>query len=115
VPPCPKGCAAGHRCGWQKTRGGGRCIRAECSACGRFLAFAPQVEPHLGLANASASPTVLLDVLVAADEAGVGLWNDGAAVRIDARDYARAPRVPRARVLECGFRLARLVGRPGPL
>jgi hypothetical protein len=54
IPACTRcGCDA-PRYRWQHMCDGRRHLRAECSACGRFIKFVPQIEPYLALANSAA-------------------------------------------------------------
>src|SRR5262245_20678170 len=75
APPMP----ACTRCGgeplylWQQMCDGRKHLRVECNACGRFLKFAPQVEPFVGFANRTTSETAVLDVLRQCDALGIEL------------------------------------------
>jgi len=63
-------CCAGrrYRHRWMDDRRGRRQIRRECDGCGTGLGFAPQVEPFTTEADAAASDTAALDVLLKCEE-----------------------------------------------
>jgi hypothetical protein len=65
------------RVSWHEQQGGGRAVRADCGACGRFVAFLPQTPENVARADACRSPTGLLDVLVRAEGEGVELARHG--------------------------------------
>lgn len=113
-PPPPPTC---HQCGgvdilygWMQLVTGVRRIKRLCRSCGRSLGFAPEVEPYLSYASASATPAPLLDVLVQAEELGIDLVSDGLAVHIR-RGWDRAPLAFRQRLNECRRDLARMLGK----
>jgi hypothetical protein len=111
VPPCPEGCRAGYRCGWQQDRAGRRRVRAECAACGRFLTFPPSRPPYSAEADAAASETAVLDVLTQAEAAGARLCSDGATCWVHSEDSGLAPAELLGRIRQCAHRLAGLMGK----
>jgi hypothetical protein len=97
--------------GWLETSNGERRIQRVCG-CGRLLGFAPHVEPFLGLAERSADPTALLDVLTECEALGVELVSDGKAVRVAAgSDRLTVPL--RQKLAQCRNTLAKLIGDEG--
>jgi hypothetical protein len=54
IPACPCGCDR-PRFRWAPMRDGRRHLRAECSECGRFIKFVPQIWPFLALVEEEAS------------------------------------------------------------
>lgn len=113
-PPPPPTC---HQCGgvdilyhWMQLVTGARRIKRLCRRCCRSLGFAPEVEPYIGLATASACPTALLDTLVEAETLGVELVSDGEAVHIRG-GYDRTTPAFRQRLNECRHSLARMLGK----
>jgi hypothetical protein len=110
VPACPRCPGAPPALSWQEDAAGQRRIRAECSRCRRFLAFAPQVEPYVGEADRAGSHNDLLDVLTRLDELEVELRSDGTRVYFAAGDYRRVPAELAALVRSCSHRLARMIG-----
>jgi hypothetical protein len=114
IPSCGRcGPGAGFRCAWQEDRLGRRHVRAECARCGRFLGFAPKEQPYAGMADAAASPTPVLDVLVRLEDLGVQLHSDGASVYVPGRDRHRVPPDLHSLIRQCAHQLARLLKRLG--
>jgi hypothetical protein len=110
VPPPPRcpDCksASEPRYTWQQRRDGGRCIRGECAACQRFLAFVPLVEPYTGMADRAASMTPELDVLITCNELGIDLKSDGQAADFATpADRERAPQRLRDLLRQCSHSL----------
>jgi hypothetical protein len=111
-PACPD-CGLDTRIhyGWLETSNGERRIQRLCG-CGQVLGFAPQVEPFLSLAERSADPTALLDVLLECEALGVKLVSDGKAVRVTGgRDRLTVPL--RQKLAQCRHGLAKLIGDEG--
>jgi hypothetical protein len=111
-PACPD-CGLDTRLfyGWLETSNGERRIQRLC-ACGRALGLAPHVEPYLGLAERSADPTALLDVLVECEALGVKLASDGKAVQVvSGRDRLTVPL--KQKLAQCRHGLAKLIGDEG--
>src|SRR5262245_53383566 len=55
-PRCPDCLSPGEpRFTWAEDTAGRKRIRAECGACGRFIQFAPEIEPYSSMADESAS------------------------------------------------------------
>jgi hypothetical protein len=110
-PPSCRGCkgATVIDYSWYEDRLGRRFIKRRCRRCGADLGFAPHVQPYVGLADASASPTALLDVLVAAEDLGVELRSDGAAAGV-AGGWRNVTPELRRRLGECRSQLGRLLG-----
>lgn len=116
-PPRPEPCrrcgADGWpRCTWLQMRDGRKQITADCAKCGARIFFAPQVEPYVSLANATASKMPILEVLNQADELGVTLRSDGKGVVLAGpEDWKRV--TPRFRELlrQCQHDLAGLIGK----
>jgi hypothetical protein len=98
---------------WQEDSSGKRMIRAECSGCGAFITFAPQVEPYVGEADRAGSHNDLLDVLTRLDELGIELHSDGRRVHFAGDDARRVPPDLMALVRSCSHRLGRLMGNTG--
>jgi hypothetical protein len=90
--------------------GGGRRIRAECSHCGRFLTFLPEVPEYVRQADAGGRPTDLMDLLLDLDELGVEPRSDGRSVYFSAEDERKLPPEVRDLARQCSHRLARLLG-----
>jgi hypothetical protein len=113
VPPLPQppSCcgSAELRYSWHQFANGERQVRRECPRCGRSLGFAPRVKPYTDYADASASPTALLDAVQLAEEEGVRLVSDGRRVRVEPWHEASARL--KALVLQQQHLLARLLGR----
>lgn len=36
---------------WQQMKNGGKHLRVDCAECGRYVKFAPQIEPYISLVN----------------------------------------------------------------
>jgi hypothetical protein len=83
-------------------------IKRRCR-CGEDLGFAPHLPEFVARADAAASPTAALDALVLAEELGVELVSDGAAVRV-ASGWRNVTPELRRRVGECRHQLGRLLG-----
>jgi hypothetical protein len=97
---------------WQQRRDGQRVIRSECGACQRFIAFAPRVEPYTSMADAAASMTPELDLLVSCNELGIDLRSDGQSVDFASpSDWYHAPQRVRDLLRQCTHSLARKMGR----
>jgi hypothetical protein len=110
VPPsCPR-CRAATVIGysWYEDRLGRRFIKRRCR-CGEDLGFAPHRPEFVARADAAASPTPVLDVLIEAEDRGVELSSDGAAVRVAAGRRNVTPEL-RRRLGECRHQLGRLLG-----
>ena len=111
-PTCP-------RCGgkqlayhWVEDKRRRRQIRRSCVNCGKSLGFAPQAPPFTDLADAVASPTAVLDVLILCEELGISLKSDGQVADFAAQeDYLRAEPSLRNRVAQCRSTLGRLIGK----
>lgn len=120
-PPPPKPPPSCWRCGlaglrydWMETRNGVKQIRRACARCGGSLGFAPQVEPYLGLANAAAAPSPVLDVLARCEELGVRLRSDGAVADFATNeDWARATPEVRRLLRQCRSLVGRMMGKGG--
>jgi hypothetical protein len=110
IPTCHSCGGARQEYHWQEDKTGRRLIRAECSNCHRFLAFAPQVSPLTEEADRNASPAPVLDALTRLDVLGVELGNDGKRAWIPAGDYQRVPPDLHALVRQCAHELARMLG-----
>jgi hypothetical protein len=102
---------------WYEDSLGRRQILRSCAACGERQGFAPRVEPYVSEADAAASPTAVLDVLVLADMVGVALRSDGQVASVCACRRCRQAGAPESRVEllarleECRSRLGRIMGR----
>jgi hypothetical protein len=107
-PACRRCPGARYRCLWGEDSIGRRFIRAECVRCRQSLGIMPQVEPYVGMADATASPAPLLDALVGAEAAGVEILSDGKTARVG--DYRKAPPAVRDAVRQCKARLGRMLG-----
>jgi hypothetical protein len=94
--------------GWLEASNGERRIQRLCG-CGKPLGFAPHVEPYLTLAERSADPTALLDLLVECEALGVRLVSDGKAVRV-AGGWDRLTVPLRQKLAQCRHGLAKLIG-----
>jgi hypothetical protein len=106
-----------YRCGgrdvalsWQQLANGARRIRAECRWCRGFVKFMPETPENVAAADATASPTALLDVLTRLEEAGVNLDSDGRRVWVRWEDGRRLPPDLRALIHQCSNSLAKLLG-----
>src|SRR5581483_4224317 len=99
---------------WSEDRAGRKYIRSECRACGRWLGAAPLTEPFTTLADAAASKAPVLDALIGADDAGVQLVSDGAAVHFAANGWHNAPPELRRAVRQCNHTLAKMLPRETP-
>jgi hypothetical protein len=112
-PPCPRCGGVAYCCGWAEDRTGRRRIHASCAACDKWLCYTAEAEPYRTLADASASPTDLLDVLTACETLGLRLRHleGGTADWADARSYWAAPPALRAKLRGCRYRLARMLRR----
>jgi hypothetical protein len=100
---------------WMEDTLGRRQIRRTCFACGEKNGFAPQVEPFTTEASAAASPTATLDMLLWAEEVGIGLKSDGTVADFaNGEDYKRAEPAMRDLLAECRSRLGKLMGRKAP-
>jgi hypothetical protein len=51
IPPCPRCGCADPRYRWSPMCDGRKHLRAECSACGRFIKFVPQTAEFLALVD----------------------------------------------------------------
>src|SRR5262245_7581627 len=100
----------GPACHWAEDRLGRRYIRGECARCSRWLANLSQVEPYTSQANARASSTAVLDVLVRLEDLGIELQSDGQAVSFG-KDWQRVPDDLRTLVRQCSHQLAGLLGK----
>jgi hypothetical protein len=111
VPVCPR-CPpeTGFTAHWQQDRRGRKFIRGECRGCRRWLAALPQIEPFVGMANAAASPTAVLDVLIALECLGIEIRSDGQAVQLG-RCRENAPPDLLALVRQCNNQLAQMLGK----
>jgi hypothetical protein len=111
APPRPcRGCGAlafAHT--WQEDRAGGKRIRRSCRRCGRYCCFAPLVEPYTSEANASASPTPILDVLTRLEDLGVELVSDGRRAEVPWPQAQRLPDDLRETIRGCQHTLARMI------
>jgi hypothetical protein len=97
--------------GWLEASNGERRIQRLCG-CGRALGLAPHLEPFLSLAERSADPTALLDVLTECEALGVKLASDGKAVQVvSGRDRLTVPL--RQKLAQCRNTLAKLIGDEG--
>jgi hypothetical protein len=119
VPPPPPPPEPGRcwRCGgtdcvyrWAEDRLGRRQLRRECERCGQFRGFAAQVEPFTTEADAAASATAVLDVLMECEDLGLELRSDGAVAEFAGTDWHRAPPELRDRLRQCRRQLGRLLG-----
>jgi hypothetical protein len=100
---------------WQQRRDGQRVIRAECGACAKFITFTPLVEPYTAAADAAASMTPDLDLLISCCELGIGLKSDGEAADFATpADWHRAPQRVKDLLRQCTHSLARKMGRQTP-
>jgi hypothetical protein len=88
-------------------------VVAECDRCGRTADYPPCVPPYTGLADAGSSKTAALDVLVACEELGLELVNDGCVVDFAPGSWHRAPAELRRRLRQCRRTLARLMLHKG--
>jgi hypothetical protein len=95
---------------WLQQRNGRRVVSAKCSRCGAWLGTAPSARPYTDEADAAASATPELDVLVQLQDLGVELESDGATVLFRPGDYGRIPPELHQRIRECRHRLATLIG-----
>ncbi len=111
VPACPCGAPDDFRIYWQSTRDGRRQLRADCARCGRFLSYLPHRPPFIALADAAASETPILDVLVRLDSIGVALHSDGAEVWVPPPYNVRVGPDLAALIRQCSHELAQLIGR----
>ena len=111
IPPCRDcGPGAGHVLFWMQDRVGRKRIRAECKRCRRLVDHPPCVPPYSTMADATASPTAMLDVLTRLDDLGVQLHSDGRAAWVGGDDYRRVPPDLRALVKQCSHELAKMIG-----
>jgi hypothetical protein len=111
-PPCPRCGSKGRDYHWYQDRLGRRQIRRTCGRCGKPLGFAPQAEPFVGLADAAACPTAVLDVLAQCEESGIRLRSDGEVADFATRaDYLRAGPALRNKLAQCRSLLGRLLGK----
>ncbi len=108
---CPEHPDAGVILFWQEDALGRRSIRAECRCCRRFTDRPPVASPYTNMADATASPTPILDALVQLDDLGAELRSDGRSVLMRDEDYRRVPPDLQAVVRQCNHQLARLLGR----
>jgi hypothetical protein len=94
--------------GWLEASNGERRIQRLCG-CGKPLGFAPHVEPYLSLAERSADPTALLDVLTECEALGIELVSDGKAVHVTGgRGRLTVPL--KQKLAQCRHGLAKLIG-----
>jgi hypothetical protein len=113
--PCPQ-------CGGREFRHrrledalGRRHIRRACARCGQKCGFAPHGEPYLSEAEAAASPTAPLDLLLWCNEAGVDLKSDGKVADFASRaDYLHAEPAMRELLEQCRAKLGRLMRKQEP-
>lgn len=111
--PCQRCRVVDVRHTWQEDRLGRKRIRRTCKRCGAWMGCAPTVEPFVSEANASASPTAVLDVLLMAEAEGVRLVSDGAAADLAPGDWRRASPQLRDRLQQCRHLLGSMLGRNG--
>jgi hypothetical protein len=110
IPPCRTCPGAGHLCYWMQDRLGRRIIRAECRKCRRLVDHPPCVPPYSTIADATANPTVMLDVLTRLDDLGMRLHSDGRSAWIGGDDYRKVPPDLKALVKQCSHELAKMIG-----
>jgi hypothetical protein len=108
-PLCREHPGAGCRCLWGEDSLGRKFIRAECVRCCRSLGIMPKAEPYIGMADASATPTPVLDALVGFEAAGVEVRSDGKRAWVDG-DYRRVPPDVRNALRQAKHQLAKMVG-----
>jgi hypothetical protein len=110
ISPCRDcGPGAGHVLFWMQDRLGRKRIRAECKRCRRLVDHPPCVEPYVSMADATASPTAMLDALTRLDDLGVELHRDGRGAWIGGDDYRKVPPDLRALVKQCSNELAKML------
>jgi hypothetical protein len=95
---------------WQQVANGQKRIRAECRNCRGFVKFMPETPENVVTADASASPTALLDVLTRLDDFRVNLESDGRRVWLRWEDMRRVPADLNALVRQCSHSLAGMLG-----
>jgi hypothetical protein len=111
IPKCPRcGVDAGVVYRWLEDRQGKKRIRAECRRCRHYLTFAPCISPFIEQADAAASQTPVLDVLIQLEGLGVELVSDGSKAWIASEDYKRVPAELHSLVRQCSHQLARMIG-----
>jgi hypothetical protein len=112
-PPAPPPSCCGSselRYTWHQFSNGTMQVRRSCPRCGRSLGFAPRQSPYTDYADASASPTALLDALLLAEAEGVELVSDGSWVGIGRGGNRASPEL-RDALRQQGHLLASLLGR----
>jgi hypothetical protein len=112
-PPACRACrTADYTCHWREDSLGRRFIRARCARCRRQLpgGALPLVEPFLGMADATASGTPVLDALTRLEDLGIDLASDGRRVWFADDDYRRVPPDLDALVRQVNHSLARMLG-----
>jgi uncharacterized protein (DUF3820 family) len=109
-PPCKYCRGTAHTYHWQQTRSGARTIRAECARCQRWVAYVAVREPYASLADASASRTPVLDVLLGFEALGIELHSDGRSVWYDPQPVLRVPAGLERLLRQVAHDLARLMG-----
>jgi hypothetical protein len=110
APTCKRCPGARTLARWMEDRRGQRRLRAECGRCRRWLGFLPLAQPYLAEADGAASPTDVLDVLLALEDLGIGLESDGASCWFAGDGWHRTPPDLRSLVKQCNHRLAALLG-----
>jgi hypothetical protein len=114
-PRCRDHPAAGYRALWGEDSLGRKFIRCECCQCHQAMGHLPLREPYVSQANATASPTPLLDALVGLEEAGAELCSDGKRSWIGS-GYKQVPQAVRDAHRQEKHTLAKMIGdnRGGP-
>lgn len=115
VPPPPPPKPAPTCCGpirylWGEASNARKFIRRECTRCRKWFGAAPLTPENVAQANAAASASPHLDVLVEAEELGIRLRSDGVTVGFrSGDDWARATPQLRDRLRQCRSSLARML------
>jgi hypothetical protein len=96
-------------CGWLEDTLGRRRIRANCPVCNRPTDYPPVRPPYSTEADANASPTAVLDVLLKCEELGIELHSNGRSVSVS--DYHAVTSDLHVLIRQCRHQLARMIGR----
>jgi hypothetical protein len=88
---------------------GRRFIRSECRTCCRSLGAKPLIPPYTAKADNNASPTALLDALLALEDANLGVASDGKSLTLGVDLLKASPEV-RDLLRQCNHSLASMLG-----